>query len=94
MTEAESKDLMERYFPEMKTLVNAIDTLPASDRERLRLPINELLQTLVRRIRATRLLQEAFEEVRLDIKYLQFDLKATRSERDEFQRRLAVQDSP
>jgi len=94
MTEAESQDLMERYFPEMKILVNAIEALPACDQERLRLPVNELLQTLVRRLRATRLLQEAFEEVRLDIKYLQFDLKATRSERDEFQRRLAAQDSP
>ncbi len=94
MTEAESQDLMERCFPEMKILVNAIDTLPACYRERIRLPVNELLQTLVRRLRATRLLQEAFEEVRLDIKYLQFDLKATRSERDEFQRRLAAQDPP
>ena len=44
-------------------------------------------------MRVARLVHEAFQDVRLDIKYLQFDLDATRQERDEFHRRLTSNDS-
>jgi len=93
MNETETHELMQRCFPEMKILVDEIDKLPACHQQRLRLPVQELLQTLNRRLRAARLLQEAFEEVRLDIKYLHFDLNATRRERDELHRRLTSNDS-
>lgn len=94
MTEPEKQDLIQRYLPQMKTLVDAIDTIPVCYQVQLRSVVNELSQTLIRRLRVNRLLQEALKDVRLDIKYLKFDLEATRSERDEYLRRLAATDSP
>lgn len=41
-----------------------------------------------RSIRIIGLVQEALAQLRVDIKYLHFDLDATRKERDEYKRRL------
>jgi hypothetical protein len=41
-----------------------------------------------RRRRILSLVQDALSQLRLDMKYLAFDLEATRRERDEFQRKL------
>ena len=92
MNLTESHELMQD-FPEMKILVDVIDKLPSCYQERFQLPAQEVLQTLNRRMRVARLVHEAFQDVRLDIKYLQFDLDATRQERDEFHRRLTSNDS-
>lgn len=48
----------------------------------------ERLDSYERRGKIMQLLQEALQQIRLDIKYLQFDLEATRRERDELKRRL------
>jgi hypothetical protein len=40
------------------------------------------------RIRIINLVQEALAQLRLDIKYLHFDLEATRRERDTYRQRL------
>ena len=41
-----------------------------------------------RRRRILNLVQEALAQLRLDMKYLMFDLEATRRERDEYRQRL------
>ena len=41
-----------------------------------------------RRRRILLLVQDALSQLRLDMKYLAFDLEATRRERDEFRRKL------
>lgn len=57
-----------------------------------RLSIEPIFQQVVestrRRRRILNLVQEALSQLRLDMKYLMFDLEATRRERDESRRKL------
>jgi len=47
-----------------------------------------VVESTKRRRRILTLVQEALSQLRLDMKYLVFDLEATRRERDEFRRNL------
>ncbi len=47
-----------------------------------------LKETEARRQRVLEVVQEALSQLRLDVKYLIFDVEATRRERDELKRRL------
>ena len=49
----------------------------------------EVTECTKRRRRVLSLVQEALSQLRLDIKYLMFDLEVTRRERDQFQERLS-----
>lgn len=55
------------------------DLLPAMDR---------VIESTKRRRRILSLVQDALSQLRLDMKYLMFDLEATRRERDELQEKL------
>lgn len=55
------------------------DVLPALER---------VIESTKRRRRILSLVQDALSQLRLDMKYLMFDLEATRRERDEFQAKL------
>ncbi len=70
-------------------LTQAIESLPIEQRIRLLPSLRRVTESSVRRRRILSLVQEALGQLRLDMKYLVFDLEATRRERDEFQRRLA-----
>lgn len=59
--------------PEQQELLNAYE---------------RVVESLRRRRRILSLVQEALTQLRLDIKYLMFDLEATRAERDELRQRL------
>ncbi|HND53052.1 MAG TPA: hypothetical protein PLV92_11665, partial [Pirellulaceae bacterium] len=48
--------------------------------------------TMKRRRRILTLLQDSLSQLRLDMKYLLFDLDATRRERDELRRRVERRD--
>lgn len=73
---------------ELIRLVEAIEQLPAEHRRRLDpLCVNVVAGTRRRR-RILKLVQEALGQLRLDMKYLMFDLEATRRERDEYRRQL------
>ena len=64
------------------------EQLPA-DQRRLIDPIySRVLESTNRRRRILGLVQDALSQLRLDMKYLMFDLEATRRERDEFRRKL------
>ena len=50
--------------------------------------MTRVLESTRRRRRILGLVQDALTQVRLDMKYMMFDLEATRRERDEFRRKL------
>ncbi len=63
-------------------LASAIATLPAEQRSRIEPLIFRVVDSTRRRRRILNLVQEALSQLRLDMKYLVFDLEATRRERD------------
>lgn len=69
-------------------LAAAIDALPnAGDLKQL---MARVVDSSKRRRRILMLVQEALSQLRLDMKYLVFDLEATRRERDELRGREGV----
>ena len=71
---------------DIEQLVEAISTLPAEHRQPLEPLLARVLQSTRRRRRILNLVQDALSQLRLDMKYLMFDLEATRRERDEYRR--------
>ena len=69
-------------------LTAAIEQLPIEHRVRLLPSLRRVTESSVRRRRILTLVQEALGQLRLDMKYLVFDLEATRRERDEFLQKL------
>ena len=67
-------------------LMVAISQLPLEHRRRIDPILRRVVESTRRRKRILRLVQEALSQLRLDMKYLMFDLEATRRERDSFQR--------
>lgn len=65
-----------------------IEELPAEYRERLESAYDAVVDSSRRRRRILVLVQDALSQLRLDMKYLLFDLEATRRERDEYRTRL------
>jgi hypothetical protein len=63
-------------------LATAIGALPFEYRVRLEPLIGRVLDSTKRRRRILNLVQDALSQLRLDMKYLVFDLEATRRERD------------
>lgn len=73
---------------DLKQLASAIGELP-SEHARDILPLLErVVESTSRRRRILSLVQDALGQLRLDMKYLMFDLEATRRERDECQQQL------
>jgi hypothetical protein len=60
----------------------AVSALPAEFRSRLEPLMFRVIDSTRRRRRILNLVQEALSQLRLDMKYLVFDLEATRRERD------------
>jgi hypothetical protein len=73
---------------EVLELANAIRALPAEHRQAVEPFLGRVVDSNRRRRRILLLVQDAMSQLRLDMKYLAFDLEATRRERDEFRRRL------
>ena len=68
---------------ELIDLAKQIATLPIEHQRHLETEYGRVVDSVVRRRRILALVQEALSQLRLDIKYLMFDLDATRRERDE-----------
>ncbi len=77
-TEELPKDMLE--------LCSLIAGLPSAQRHLLDPVWQRVVQSTKRRRRILTLVQEALSQLRLDMKYLVFDLEATRRERDEYRR--------
>lgn len=68
-------------------LAAALEQLPAEHRGRIEPLFARVLESTKRRRRILGLVQDALSQLRLDMKYLMFDLEATRRERDELRRK-------
>ena len=63
-------------------LIVAVNNLPAAEKVKIEAPLQRVVDGTRRRKRILGLVQEALSQLRLDMKYLMFDLEATRRERD------------
>jgi hypothetical protein len=61
-----------------------VAALPAEYRSKVEPVLSRVVEATRRRRRILALVQEALGQLRLDMKYLIFDLEATRRERDEY----------
>ena len=77
---------------ELADLQAAIDALPAAHRVNLMPAFTRVVDSTNRRRKILQLVQEALGQLRLDMKYLVFDLEATRRERDSYRDELQAFD--
>lgn len=74
---------------DMIELTKVIEALPSEQRSSIEPVLARVIESTQRRRRILTLVQEALSQLRLDMKYLMFDLEATRRERDD-----ALQEDP
>lgn len=73
---------------ELVELVNAISHLPEELQDKIQPHLSQVIDSSNRRRRILHLVQDALGQLRLDMKYMMFDLEATRRERDEYRRQI------
>ena len=73
---------------EIQELATVLQQLPAECIESIAPAMQKVVDCSIRRKRILTMVQEALAQLRLDMKYLIFDLEATRRERDEFKEQL------
>ena len=73
---------------DVRQLMSAVSGLPAQYREKLEPALMRVAASTKRRRRILSLVQDALSQLRLDMKYLMFDLEATRRERDTYREQL------
>lgn len=78
----------DRLPSELIEMGAAIAVLPAEHRARIEPLFQKVADSSRRRGKILNLVQEALSQLRLDMKYLLFDLEATRRERNEYRRQL------
>ena len=78
---------------EIVELVEVVAHLPVAQHGAIEPILSRVVESTRRRRRILSLVQDALGQLRLDMKYLAFDLEATRRERDEYRRKLEEQDS-
>jgi hypothetical protein len=78
---------VEELPQEIVELARALKALPAEHRQTLDPLLHQVTECARRRRRILSLVQDALSQLRLDMKYLLFDLEATRRERDEYRRK-------
>jgi len=72
---------------EISDLAAAVRELPNQHRGTIDPLMTRVIESTKRRRRILSLVQDALSQLRLDMKYLAFDLEATRRERDEYRRK-------
>ena len=77
---------------DLMDLENAIRALPIELRQTVVPALDKVIESTKRRRRILNLVQDALSQLRLDMKYLMFDLEATRRERDEYKSQIEQQD--
>ncbi|MFG0262911.1 MAG: transcriptional regulator [Novipirellula sp. JB048] len=73
---------------ELHEMIQAVNSLPARYRDVVAPSLQRVIECSTRRRRILNLVQEALSQLRLDMKYLVFDLEATRRERDSYREQL------
>ena len=82
------KPATEEVPQELVELANAVAQLSPEARDQIEPALARVIDSTRRRRRILSLVQDALSQLRLDMKYLAFDLEATRRERDEYRRQL------
>lgn len=82
------KNLEKTAVVELAELAELIETLPAGYQAQFHAALARAEQNIDRRRRIMNFIQDALSQLRLDMKYLMFDLDATRRERDDYRRQL------
>jgi hypothetical protein len=83
-----TKPISDEIPREVLDLADALGTLPPEHRKTIEPYLTRVIDSNRRRRRILSLVQDALSQLRLDMKYLAFDLEATRRERDEFRKKL------
>jgi len=73
---------------EVRSIVEALAQLPKDQQKLVAEPLRGLIRACVHRQGILQLIKDALGQLRLDMKYLMFDLEATRRERDDYRRQL------
>ena len=73
---------------ELAELIAVLQQLPSETRTAIEPALSRVVDSTRRRRRILTMVQEALSQLRLDMKYLVFDLEATRRERDDYRRQL------
>lgn len=73
---------------DLNHLMDQIQNLPTEYRDQLLPTVHRVAEFTKRRRKILNLIQEALSQLRLDMKYLVFDLEATRRERDQYRAAL------
>lgn len=79
---------LEELPADLVELATAISGLGQDARQALEPLVGRVVDSTRRRRRILQLVQEALSQLRLDMKYLMFDLEATRRERDSYRQSL------
>jgi hypothetical protein len=82
---------VEELPAEVAQLQAALHELPAELWARVEPLLGKVIDSTKRRRRILAMVQDALSQLRLDLKYLMFDLEATRRERDEYRRQVEGQ---
>lgn len=83
----------EQIPADLHKLAAALNSLPSEYAALLAPHVDAVVESTKRRRRILTLVQDALGQLRLDMKYLMFDLEATRRERDEYRLKLEEYDS-
>ena len=86
-----AKSAVDELPHEIADLGAALAELPPELRQRIDPLFALVAESSKRRRRILNLVQDALGQLRLDMKYMLFDLEATRRERDEFRRQIEEQ---
>lgn len=82
------KPATEELPADLVDLIKIIGQMDPQVRDRVEPILGRVVESTKRRRRIMNLVQEALSQLRLDMKYLLFDLEATRRERDEYKARF------
>ena len=77
---------------EMQELARLVNAVSGPEQRALSAAYERVAESIQRRRRILNLVQEALSQLRLDVKYLMFDLETTRRERDQLQSQLEEND--
>ena len=83
-----SKSKADQLPIDLTELISQVENLPTQYQSQIQPSLDRVIEYTRRRRRILNLIQEALSQLRLDMKYLMFDLESTRRERDEYKNTL------
>jgi hypothetical protein len=83
-----TENLLNDTPSELVDLQKVIEALPAAQRLTIQPSFQRVVESTNRRPKILQLVQDSIGQLRLDMKYLVFDLEATRRERDAYQKQI------